>query len=195
MEKKEEQFVWITCPHCGNRKKFKKPSKLGIYKFQCTNPECGKAFSVPYGVKINNKPEEKKGEEKANPDTPPQEQVHRPTDYAYNKKTPLLALIQKRRFLRNKVYRLSVGENTIGRKDYSQPSGIMIDSDDSISRKSIAIYVSHNDGRYEFLLKILKALNPVMVNGKEIPVGNSIYLQEGDTILLGKTMFYLGKEK
>ncbi len=90
---------------------------------------------------------------------------------------------------KTRVFRLREGANTIGRKDDTSPSDIMIERDDEISRRSIMIDVVYNDEKKDFTyeLKVLRNTNPVYVNGR--PMGNDevISLNYNDIICLGKT--------
>lgn len=97
-------------------------------------------------------------------------------------------------FLGRHSANLSVGENIVGRKDTKFPSDISID-DAYISRRSISIDVEEKLGAYSFKLTVLKAANPIMVNSNELHVGNSIYLNYGDTIKLGNTVLTFKKAK
>jgi len=84
---------------------------------------------------------------------------------------------------------LQVGENIIGRKDELEPSDISF-VDDYMSRRSISIAVEKDANRsgYTFNLKVLRAANPVVVNSNQLQVGDSIFLNYGDTIKLGDTV-------
>lgn len=89
-------------------------------------------------------------------------------------------------FMRHKSYVLHEGSNYIGRHDNEIPSDVNID-DDYISRRSILIEVAQATKGFTYKLTVKKCTNPVLINGKAQAVGNSIYLNYGDTILLGNT--------
>ena len=89
-------------------------------------------------------------------------------------------------FLRHKSYILHEGANYIGRNDNEVPSDVNID-DEYVSRRSILIEVAQAPKGYTYKLTVKKCTNPVLINGKEQAVGNSIYLNYGDTILVGNT--------
>lgn len=80
-----------------------------------------------------------------------------------------------------------LGEYYIGRDDDELKSDIVI-KDDYVSRQSVLLEVIPKGGK-ECLYKITvkHASNPVLVNGKEIAIGESAYLNYGDTILVGNT--------
>ena len=86
-------------------------------------------------------------------------------------------------------HQLHEGSNIIGRKDPAQPCDIMIDKDPSMSRRSVAITVSYTQKGYTFRLKVLNATNPVMHRGLPLTVGEEVYLNFGDELVLGKTKF------
>jgi len=89
-------------------------------------------------------------------------------------------------FLQRKSYLLHEGANYIGRNDSEIPSDVTID-DEYVSRRSILIEVTPAAKGYTYKLTVMKCTNPVLINGKEQQVGNSIYLNYGDTILVGNT--------
>lgn len=89
-------------------------------------------------------------------------------------------------FLRRKSYILHEGANYIGRNDSEILSDVTID-DEYVSRRSILIEVTPAAKGYTYKLTVKKCTNPVLINGKELQVGNSIYLNYGDTILVGNT--------
>lgn len=89
-------------------------------------------------------------------------------------------------FLRRKSYILREGSNYIGRHDNEIPSDVNID-DNYVSRRSILIEVAQAPKGFTYKLTVKKCTNPVLINGKEQAVGNSIYLNYGDTILVGNT--------
>ncbi len=83
---------------------------------------------------------------------------------------------------------------TIGRKDRNEPSEISL-NDDYVSRQSAVIEPIRNESGFLYKFTVLRASNPVFVNGRELLVGNSIYLNYGDTIKLGKTTLTFKKAK
>lgn len=103
-------------------------------------------------------------------------------------------LILLRRGWLNKDYRLSEGKNIIGRYDESSICDIAIKSDSSMSRRSVEIDVIKTDKGYTFKVTVLKATNPVLHNGNPLMAGESVSLNFGDTILMGKTKFRFDKD-
>ncbi len=89
---------------------------------------------------------------------------------------------------RAKTVRLNKGANTIGRKDATEPANIMIEGDNEMSRRSVEIMVKPQGAQgFSYTLKVLRTTNPVFVNGRPIGSDESVLLNYGDTICLGKT--------
>lgn len=103
-------------------------------------------------------------------------------------------LILLRRGWLNKDYPLKDGKNIVGRYDESKVSDIAIKGDSSMSRKSVEIEVDHHDKGYSFKLTVKNAANPVLHNNKQLAIGDSISLNFGDSIVLGKTKFRFDKD-
>lgn len=104
-------------------------------------------------------------------------------------------LVQLRRGWINKRHQLVPGKNTIGRYDAEMWCNIAIRNDSSMSRRSVEIDVSHTERGYAFKLTVLNATNPVMHNNQPLRKGESVSLNFGDTILMGKTRFIFEREK
>lgn len=99
-----------------------------------------------------------------------------------------LFLTRKKYFgLVSERYKLSEGQTVIGREDDDEPSDISITGDDTISRRSVSINIVADDYGFDYILKVLNASNPVRVNGKQIKVGEKVYLDVGDIITIGNT--------
>ena len=103
-------------------------------------------------------------------------------------------LILLRRGWLNKDYPLSEGKNIIGRLDETAMSDISIENDSSMSRRSVEIEVKQTDRGYMFKLTVLKAANPVLHNNRQLPEGDSVSLNFGDSIIMGKTKFRFDKD-
>ncbi len=109
-----------------------------------------------------------------------------PSRQVYNAKICWGGLLNK------KVYELRDGENWIGRKDKELPSDISV-KDDYMSRQSVCIERKVNQGTYTFKMTVRKASNPVYVNGRQIDVDETIFLNYDDVIKLGETTFTVKK--
>ena len=91
-------------------------------------------------------------------------------------------------FFNKKSYDIKrIGEHYIGRNDDEIKSDISID-DEYVSRRSVLIEAIPKGGNdFMYKLTVKSATNPVLVNGQAKEVGESIYLNYGDTILVGNT--------
>lgn len=87
---------------------------------------------------------------------------------------------------------LPIGETVIGRDDVNEPSDISI-LDNTASRRSVKILVTKGEqtGKYNFKLTVLRTTNAVYVNNNALYAKSSIYLNYGDTIKVGGTVFTL----
>ncbi len=94
----------------------------------------------------------------------------------------------------NKNYHLNEGKNVIGRHDESEMSDISIKNDSAMSRRSVEIEVRRTDKGYLFKLTVLKATNPVLHNNSPLMAGESVSLNFGDSIVIGKTKFRFDKD-
>lgn len=128
-----------------------------------------------------------------------QEEVEQPVPtekFAKRKKNKRNGIISWGTWPFKHSYVLSKGSNTIGREDAEEPSDIQL-KDSYVSRRSINIEVLDSGTGYLFKLTVIKATNPVYINGQEHDEGTSIYLNDGDTIHLGskKLRFALEERK
>ena len=97
-----------------------------------------------------------------------------------------------------RVFPLKLGRNVIGRKSRSRPCDIMIDTKDMyMSRNHCAIHVGKSPkGDLSYLIKCVKSLNGTFINeGKKgkLNLNDEIYLEDKDTIQLGRTKVVLKK--
>ena len=166
----------VVCPKCQKPLLVKAPSAK-IFKATCK--ACG--TSVCYrGMEEASKPvssQEAKLKEK-DADKP------NPT-YKYGRPE---ARLEWGGFLSRKHYNIQrSGKHYIGRDDDELRSDISI-QDEYVSRRSVLIEAIPKGGK-ECLYKLTvnSATNPVLINGQAKNVGESIYLNYGDTILVGNT--------
>ena len=80
------------------------------------------------------------------------------------------------------------------RFDSDQMSDISIKNDSSMSRRSIKIDVVQSPKGFIFKLTVLKATNPVLHNNVALSTGETVSLNFGDNIVLGKTRFRFDKD-
>lgn len=99
-----------------------------------------------------------------------------------------LYITRKKMFgLVSERYKLRVGETIIGREDDELRSDIGLTGDSSISRRSISINIVADEYGFDYVLKVLNASNPVLLNGKQIFKGEKEFLELGDVITIGHT--------
>lgn len=103
-------------------------------------------------------------------------------------------LILLRKGWLNKTFHLDEGITTVGRHDESAMSDISIKGDPSISRRSIEIKTERTVKGYTFKLTVRKATNPVLHNSNPLMSGESVSLNFGDTLTLGKTKLRFEKD-
>lgn len=89
-------------------------------------------------------------------------------------------------WFRPHTYTLCEGRNLIGRKTATSICNIQLD-DDCVSENSVVIEVTKLESGNTFELTVLRATNPVIVNGRTRPVSSRILLNDGDTIRMGNT--------
>ena len=96
--------------------------------------------------------------------------------------------------LHRKKNALYYGSNVIGRSDVEVPSDIPID-DHFVSRRSVEIKVKRvPDGSGNiFRLRVLKTMNPVYVNNRQIQINEQVYLKYNDKLKIGNTILTLKK--
>ena len=64
-----------------------------------------------------------------------------------------------------------------------------------MSRRSVQVEVVCTERGYTFRLTVLNATNPVLHNDRQLKPGESVSLNFGDSITMGKTRFRFEKEK
>ena len=89
-------------------------------------------------------------------------------------------------WFRKKTYTFREGENTIGRKHPDVKTDVQL-KDPYASTESVVIKVTKKDNGYNYDLVVKNATNPVLLNGREKPIGSITPLTDGDTIKLGNT--------
>ncbi|MCD8297633.1 MAG: FHA domain-containing protein [Prevotella sp.] len=175
----------VHCPDCGFEMA-KKIQNTGIHKHIC--PKCKTIIGFNAVEKTAMVKSETKKEEQ------PQQEQERKVTQSFKTDTTSLGEIVWGGMFSQKHHRIGKETVTIGRKDIDEPSTISLD-DDFVSRRSAIIEPILADKGTIFKFTVLKASNPVFVNGHEMMIGNSIYLNYGDTIKLGKTTLTFKKVK
>lgn len=160
----------FECPHCHKQELGMNPQKDGHKEFAC--PLCHGKIALYVRRKTNT----------IAPD--------------FNS-SPMIKgkLVLLRKGWLNKDYHLVEGKQIVGRFDENEVSDIAIKGDSSMSRQSIEIAVIKTSNGYKFKMTVLKAKNPVLLNNKPLTVGESLSLNFGDSITLGRTKFRFDQDK
>ena len=172
------KFYKMECPECGFNL-VKKFTNVGQQKWIC--PQCKAIVGlVSVAEQGMGQPSDKVVTEKTKP--------------ASKSSLQNLGEIVWGGFLAKHRFGLKVGRIYIGRKDKDKPSDIQL-NDEYVSRQSVTLEVIPSDKGYLFKLTVIRATNPVCVNGVEIAENNSIYLNYDDVIVLGKSKLIFKKTK
>ncbi len=181
---KKSGIYTITCPHCGTVK------KMRLKGLDVLCPPAGEAKPASQAQPAGQPAPKPAAAAQAAPAPKPTQPINVTGQLQpYRGKLTLL-----RRGWLNKDYPLRDGRNVIGRYDEAKVSDIAIKGDSSMSRQSVEIAVEHQTSGYSFKLTVKNAANPVLHNGKPLPKGDSVSLNFGDSIVLGKTKFRFDKE-
>lgn len=167
----------VTCPEC-HSPGVASAEATGISKWVCPQCGCGIAFKVVEPPVKQESPEA----------SPRETQAFRQGDARNIGEMVWGGLLGKKRM------RLHEGTLTIGRKDKELTSDIAI-NDQYASRQSATLEVKNTPGGYLFKFTVIKATNPVCVNGRQIAEGESIYIAYNDKITMGKTHLTFKKTK
>lgn len=159
----------VTCPHCKNIKLGYTPPKEGVTGFRC--PKCKGMIAV-----------------EAKQPAKPTKAVDNDNDI-----NMIRGRIKVQKLL-GKKYPLRDGVTTIGRYDDERPSDISLKGDSFISRRSVEIDTRMGENGYTFKLNVINATNAVLLNGSALKPGDSVYLNFGDIITLGKTRLRFEKD-
>lgn len=180
----DRKITGIKCTSCGKTFKMYVPAAGGIRKVNC--PHCKAEIKINFGTP-------KPAEEKPADTTPeaPQQPPKKTKDISDINGSGMQRgkLVEVRGFLKKNIsHTLQIGDNIIGQYDMEMPSTIMI-KDSTVSRKSVNINVIYEDDHLDYVFCVLRAKNPVTLNGTPVQVGEKRYLKFGDQIILGLTKF------
>lgn len=159
----------VKCPHCSNATIELRSPKAGKAKKTC--PACGNMVIMEF-------------------------KSHTYIPQYTDDGTPKLKVSYKvKGFLhtRKLEFPLTDGVYVIGRKDPQVVCEIPVDSDPTMSRRSVEITAMRLPSGYNYRLRVMKATNPVMLNGAPLDIGAIVSLREGDRFVLGKTEFKVEK--
>lgn len=171
----------VVCPVCGNDILIlsEKEQTFRVGHIQCNAPvivKCAKHDEI-----------ETQPDTLVKTDTPkPQETTFEQTDKFRVKPATTTAKIEWGTFLAKKKYELKEGSIYIGREDSDAPSQISV-NDRYASARSIRLDVRKIDKGFIYHITILRATNPVLLNGRELKEQEGCDLNYGDIITIGNT--------
>lgn len=182
MDQPKDNAAVVECPYgCGQKFKYE-PKSDGMHEVACPNKDCGHA------IRIKVKDGQVVSVERKFTITIDEMKRLSKARLAIVRFYGLLGSIGK------KVFPLQLGKNTVGRADADSPSTISIKGDQYMSRCSIEIEViQQGSGGYLYKMTVLNATNPVLHNRQPLMVGETVYLNYGDSIRLGHTTFNFEK--
>lgn len=152
------ESYYVVCEVCGNHVNIK-PTKEEVETVSCS--ECGAKISFVGKLKTAHFPSD---------------------DPALNHR----AHLEWGSWFRKQTYTFREGENTIGRKHPDVKTDVQL-KDSFVSTESVVVKVTKRDNGYNYDLVVKYATNPVLLNGREKPIGSITPLNDGDTIKLGNT--------
>ena len=196
----QEDLIVKYCTSCGVKLRIRNP-KPGEHQIKC--PKCGNLVAYQW------QPASQPASQPAPQPTPqPTPQPAPPLDNDADGKTKVLGigfnkvlvtgqLLLKKGFMKHdEVFDLSEARDyIIGRNDPMALSDINVD-DPTMSRQSVKISASvSNNGSFLYKLCVLRSTNKVMVNGRPVSQGDSVFLEFGDSFVLGRSTFVFQKSK
>ena len=188
------------CTSCGVKLRIRNP-KPGEHQIKC--PKCGNL--VAYQWQPASQPTPQPASQPTSQPTPqPTPQPDNDADgktkvlgIGFNKVLVTGQLLLKKGFMKHdEVFDLSEARDyIIGRNDPMALSDINVD-DPTMSRQSVKISASvSNNGSFLYKLCVLRSTNKVMVNGRPVSQGDSVFLEFGDSFVLGRSTFVFQKSK
>lgn len=195
----------VLCQSCGKPVVFKLP-QAGLMGVKCR--QCGtltyvkaKAPQVESAGEATVPQTEKPAAQPAKPAAQPAKPIAKPKEDEATKtqvvgrrgnRSP--GLLTWGNIFRRKKFVLKEGTYVLGRKDVNCPSDIEL-NDKEVSRRSVVIEVVHKEDGYFFKLTVKKATNPVLYNNQPLGESESILMNYGDSIQLGRTVINFSKLK
>ena len=196
----QEDLIVKYCTSCGVKLRIRNP-KPGEHQIKC--PKCGNLVAYQW------QPASQPASQPTSQPTPqPAPQPAPQPDNDADGKTKVLGigfnkvlvtgqLLLKKGFMKHdEVFDLSEARDyIIGRNDPMALSDINVD-DPTMSRQSVKISASvSNNGSFLYKLCVLRSTNKVMVNGRPVSQGDSVFLEFGDSFVLGRSTFVFQKSK
>ena len=196
----QEDLIVKYCTSCGVKLRIRNP-KPGEHQIKC--PKCGNLVAYQWQPASQPTPQPT-----PQPVPQPAPQPAPPLDNDADGKTKVLGigfnkvlvtgqLLLKKGFMKHdEVFDLSEARDyIIGRNDPMALSDINVD-DPTMSRQSVKISASvSNNGSFLYKLCVLRSTNKVMVNGRPVSQGDSVFLEFGDSFVLGRSTFVFQKSK
>ena len=184
----QEDLIVKYCTSCGVKLRIRNP-KPGEHQIKC--PKCGNLVAYQW-------------QPASQPTSQPAPQPDNDADgktkvlgIGFNKVLVTGQLLLKKGFMKHdEVFDLSEARDyIIGRNDPMALSDINVD-DPTMSRQSVKISASvSNNGSFLYKLCVLRSTNKVMVNGRPVSQGDSVFLEFGDSFVLGRSTFVFQKSK
>ena len=212
----QEDLIVKYCTSCGVKLRIRNP-KPGEHQIKC--PKCGNlvAYQWQPASQPTSQPAPQPAPQPASQPAPqpapqpvpqPAPQPAPQPDNDADGKTKVLGigfnkvlvtgqLLLKKGFMKHdEVFDLSEARDyIIGRNDPMALSDINVD-DPTMSRQSVKISASvSNNGSFLYKLCVLRSTNKVMVNGRPVSQGDSVFLEFGDSFVLGRSTFVFQKSK
>ncbi|MGM9857174.1 MAG: FHA domain-containing protein [Candidatus Limisoma sp.] len=196
----QEDLIVKYCTSCGVKLRIRNP-KPGEHQIKC--PKCGNL--VAYQWQPASQPTPQPAPQPVPQPAPqPAPQPDNDADgktkvlgIGFNKVLVTGQLLLKKGFMKHdEVFDLSEARDyIIGRNDPMALSDINVD-DPTMSRQSVKISASvSNNGSFLYKLCVLRSTNKVMVNGRPVSQGDSVFLEFGDSFVLGRSTFVFQKSK
>ena len=177
----------IPCPKCDQQIIIKAKAR-GIFRVTCAACKTQVAYKARNKEEIASKEDKKEKVQLSGENSVVTERIRNRKEKLVNGKLVWGGLFSR------KTYVLHQGENYIGRNDIDLPSDVSL-KDEYASRRSIKIEVIPGNKGNSFKLTVENATNPILVNGQSQAVGNCVYLNFGDTIVLGNTTLIFKEAK
>ena len=200
----QEDLIVKYCTSCGVKLRIRNP-KPGEHQIKC--PKCGNlvAYQWQPASQPTSQPAPQPTSQPASQPVPqPAPQPDNDADgktkvlgIGFNKVLVTGQLLLKKGFMKHdEVFDLSEARDyIIGRNDPMALSDINVD-DPTMSRQSVKISASvSNNGSFLYKLCVLRSTNKVMVNGRPVSQGDSVFLEFGDSFVLGRSTFVFQKSK
>ena len=186
-----EKKVQLVCTNCRTSLVIKLTDKLP-QNLTINCPKCKKQLSYTLSD-LQNRFEEQQQQAKEREQSPKQNNYQDDATQIDTKDCGWLVVHDEN--AHSQIFPLKVGINIVGRKSPSKPCEVMIDTQDSfMSRNHCQVEVLQRGNGYLFVIKDLGSQNGVFINAdrnSRLKKDDEIYLQNGDTVQIGRTKVVL----